>query len=201
MFHLIGDMSGTKTPKPAGPWRDSPERYGLVSRALHWGMAYLLIWQFLSILAWKIFGPVDWVKTVTSFGPSHGIVGLLVLPLVVIRALWALANRANRPAYDGQRAGRLAAVGHGSFYVLMFVIPALGLIRTYANGKGWNPWDLPLIPATGQEIGWLVAAINALHSPLSWLLSVLIIGHIVMAMVHRFLHRDGILARMTGPLR
>ncbi len=79
---------------------DSPERYGLVSRALHWGMAYLLIWQFFTILTWRVFGPAEWVKFVTSFGPYHGTVGLLVLPLVVIRAVWVLVNRKRRPPHE-----------------------------------------------------------------------------------------------------
>ncbi len=32
------------------------ERYGLVSCALHWVMAYILLWQFVMILSWK----TDW---------------------------------------------------------------------------------------------------------------------------------------------
>lgn len=30
---------------------DSPKRYGSFTRLLHWSMALLLIWQFLSALA------------------------------------------------------------------------------------------------------------------------------------------------------
>ena len=30
------------------PIQDSNDRYGTVSRVLHWGMALLLVWQFLS---------------------------------------------------------------------------------------------------------------------------------------------------------
>ncbi len=30
---------------------DSSSRYGLVSRALHWGMALLFVWQFSSAAA------------------------------------------------------------------------------------------------------------------------------------------------------
>lgn len=29
-------------------YKDDNERYGQVSRILHWGMALLLLWQFLS---------------------------------------------------------------------------------------------------------------------------------------------------------
>ncbi|MBM7326270.1 cytochrome b [Agrobacterium sp. S2] len=178
-------------------WMDSPKRYGLVSRALHWGMAYLLIWQFATILTWRIFGPAEWVKFVTAFGPYHGTVGLLVLPLVVIRALWVLVNRRRRPPHEAGWPGRIALAGHTALYGLMFAIPALALLRAYGGGKGWQPW----IPATGEEVAWLIAPANALHGPLSWCLSALIVGHILAALFHHFIRRDRILARMIGPLR
>ncbi|WP_425513696.1 cytochrome b [Agrobacterium rosae] len=97
---------------------DRPDRYGLVSRLLHWTMAYLLIWQFLVIVTWRLFGDRDWVTTVTSLGPGHGTVGLLVIGLVVIRATWALVNRKRRPVQSQSVSGRAAVAVHVSFYVL-----------------------------------------------------------------------------------
>ncbi|MCD4512139.1 cytochrome b [Brucella pseudogrignonensis] len=183
--------------RDVGIWMDSPDRYGLISRVLHWFIAYMLIWQFATILTWRIFGPAGWVKFVTSFGPYHGTVGLLVLPLVVLRALWMLINRRRRPPHEMGWAGRAALAGHVTLYLLMFAIPALALLRAYGSGKGWLPW----IPATGEEVAWLTGPANALHGPLSWCLSVLIVGHILAALFHRFIRKDGILARMVGPLR
>ncbi len=182
-------------------WLDTPRRYGIISRAMHWGMAYLLIWQFFSIFLWKAFGPAEWVKTVTSFGPYHGTVGLLIFPLVILRALWAWGNRTRRPRHEKSTMGRAARTGHVVLYLLMFAIPALALLRAYGNGKGWNPWGLPLIPATGEERWWLIAPANALHSTLSWLLAALIAGHIIMALFHAIIRKDGIFSRMAGPLR
>ncbi|NWJ27102.1 cytochrome b/b6 domain-containing protein [Rhizobium sp. RM] len=100
-------------------WLDSPGRYGLISRLLHWGMAYLLIWQFAVIVMWRVFGPADWVKSVTSFGPGHGAVGLLTIILVVIRVIWTRINRGRRPERASGWSGRAAAVVHFSFYGLI----------------------------------------------------------------------------------
>lgn len=194
-------MSGQETSPTSNIWMDSRERYGLVSRALHWGMSYLLIWQLFSITTWKVFGPAEWVKIVTSFGPYHGTVGLLVVGLVVLRAIWAFINRKRRPPYEVGGMGRVAFAGHVLLYALMFAIPALALLRAYGNGKGWSPWGLPLIPATGEEVEWMMAPANALHSLLAWGLFILIAGHILMALHHRAVDRNGISARMTGRLR
>jgi cytochrome b561 len=176
---------------------DSPDRYGLISRLLHWGKACLLIWQFAVILTWRIFGPADWVKSVTSIGPGHGTVGLLTILLVVIRVIWALINRGRRPVRASGWSGRAAAFVHFSFYGLMFIIPALALVRAYGNGRGFMPW----IPATGVRVEWMVAPANLLHGVLSWCLSALIAGHIAMALFHQLALKDGTLARMIGSVR
>ncbi len=177
-------------------WLDTPERYGSVSRLLHWTMAYLLIWQFIVILTWRLFGDTQWVRTVTSLGPGHGTVGLLVIVLVVIRAIWWTINRNRRPVQSTTVTGRAAVVVHASFYLLMFSIPVLALLRTYGSGKGWEPW----VASTGVEIPWMVALGDLLHGVLAWFLSILIGGHVVMALVHRFVWKDSTLRRMTSSL-
>lgn len=177
-------------------WLDTPERYGLVSRLLHWTMAYLLIWQFIVILTWRLFGDTQWVRTVTSLGPGHGTVGLVVIVLVIIRAIWWTVNRNRRPVQSTTVTGRAAVVVHASFYLLMFSIPALALLRAYGSGKGWEPW----IPASGVEIVWMIKPADLLHGFLAWGLLVLIAGHVVMALVHRFALNDQTLGRMAGKL-
>lgn len=178
-------------------WTDRPDRFGLTSRLFHWGMAYLLIWQFAVIITWRIFGPDNWVKTVTSYGPDHGTVGLLILVLVVFRAIWALVNRSRRQTKSSGFSGRVAVGVHICFYALMFIIPTLALMRAYGSGKGWAQW----IPMTGEEVPWLVAPANLLHGLLAWGLSILIAGHVTMALVHQFFWKDRTMSRMMGSLR
>lgn|SRR5690606_5170156 len=70
--------------------RDTPERYGTVSRIFHWTIALLVAWQ-----APKIFDRFDdgehWVGQ--TLVPWHISVGVLVLVLVVPRIFWALRIR------------------------------------------------------------------------------------------------------------
>lgn len=178
-------------------WVDTPERFGLTSRLLHWAMAYLLIWQFAVILTWRVFGPENWVKTVTSFGPDHGMVGLLILVLVVIRAIWGLLNRSRRPAKSSGLSGRASLAVQICFYGLMFLIPALALLRAYGSGKGWLPW----IPVTGVVMPSMVAPADLLHGLLAWGLSILIAGHVAMALIHYVVWKDATMSRMMGSLR
>lgn len=83
----------------------------------------------------------------------------------------------------------------------MFAIPALAILRSYGNGKGWAQWGIEIVPATGLQIGWMIARSDVLHGLLSWLLCILIAGHIAMALVHGLVLKDNVLSRMVGPLR
>lgn len=179
-------------------WKDTPGYYGSVSRLLHWGMAYLLLWQFIMVLSWRAFGSSELLITVSQFGPNHGTVGLLIIVLVALRAAWAFANRRHRPPHSPGWSGRASFAAHVLLYLLMFVIPAFALLRVYGSGKGWSPWGIALIPETGVEVSWMVTPANMTHSLLAWLLCCLIAGHILAALFHRFVLRDLILGRMIG---
>ncbi|MGI6245695.1 MAG: cytochrome b [Pseudochelatococcus sp.] len=195
-------MTAREDEEPAvSIWTDSRERYGLVSRALHWGMACMLIWQFVISLSWRIFGPSDLLRTIASLGPYHGTVGVLTIALVTIRTVWASVNRMRRPRREASRQGMIAQAVHVSFYFLMFTIPFLALLRAYGSGKGRVQWGVWIVPPTGEEIRWMIAPADALHGVLSWLLGILIVGHIAMAFHHHLIRRNRMLFRMIGPLR
>jgi len=116
----------------------------------------------------------------------------------VLRLLWALVERRRRPAYADTLLGRLARIGHVAMYVLMLIVPTLGLMRQYGSGRGFAPWGVALMENTGVRVDWMMAPANAVHGTLGWLLLVLIAGHTVMAFVHHFSLKDGTLRRMFG---
>ncbi|WP_165857033.1 cytochrome b [Marinobacter sp. JSM 1782161] len=159
--------------------RDNAERYGQVSRWLHWGMALLILWQFLSATAHALLSdtPVE-----EFLWATHKPLGFLLLILVVIRALWALSNLSSRPA----SINALAKLGHVGLYGLLFVVPALALLRQYGSGRAFDPFGIPLFAGfEGDEIAWMVEPGNWLHSWLGWLMLVTIVGHIAMVIHHR----------------
>ncbi|UFN50380.1 cytochrome b [Roseomonas sp. OT10] len=174
---------------------DTPAAYGRVTRVLHWGMAVLLAWMFLTATARALFWDVPLVR---SLWWTHASTGFLVFILALVRVSWAVANRHRRPPKDPSLLGRLATLGHGLLYTLMLVIPALGLLRAYGFGRGFAPFGLPLFPPLPERIPALMAPANAVHGLLGWCLLALVAGHVAMALVHAFAWRDGLLARMAG---
>ncbi|KAK51790.1 cytochrome b [Bordetella bronchiseptica] len=169
---------------------DSKVRYGSVSRTLHWLMALLITWQVLKIFD-RIEDGEHWVGQVLV--PWHVSIGTLLLLLVVLRVIWATTQRNNRPEQDPATAG-LVRLGHFVLYAAMALMPITGILTMIGNGYGWSAFGVELA-AKGEEVGWM-ASLGSLHSPIAWLLLVMIIGHIGIALAHRFIKKDDVLGRM-----
>ncbi len=174
---------------------DNGLHYGLVSRWLHWATAALLGWQFLGVAVGAVLGrgPVS-----DFWSGTHTGVGVLVLALAVLRGGWGLMNLKRRPSMRGDHSGRLAVVGHLSLYALMIVLPTLALVRHLASEWPLSLFGWQVSAGREPEIEWLTAPGNALHSLLAWVLLAAIAGHIGMTLVHRYVWKDGVAARMLG---
>lgn len=185
---------------PAGAlsFRDSPVAYGQMSRFLHWSIAALLLYQFLGMGLRAIFDKQPWLSPFVSY---HQPVGTVLFVLIVMRVIWALSNRANRPAHGSDFLGRAASVGHGLIYVVMLAVPAIALVRAYGNDRVFAPFGFTVFPAQQPPVTWAVDLGGALHGELGWVLGVLVLGHVAMVGIHESMWRDGTLARMKGPGR
>jgi cytochrome b561 len=174
-------------------WLDTPQRYGRISRAFHWLMAALFAWQFAGALLYVAIGDTALTRFV---GGSHFTLGFTLFVLVLLRGLWGLANVARRPPHPG-RLGRAAVAGHAFIYLLMVLTPGLALLRQYGSGKPFTPYGLPLMPGRDTKIAWMVAPGDLLHHWLGFTLLVVVLGHATMALIHRRVRQEDVLARMA----
>lgn len=181
------------------PWHDTPERYGRISRLLHWLTAALVIIQLTVTISWGIFGKTPWTVQLAQVAP-HGAVGLMILIVIVIRSLWRFHQRHQRPALDKHFSGRIAHAVHHLFYILLWLIPGLALLRHYGRNRALEFYNIELIPAAGREISWLMTPADLLHGVMAWLLLALVIGHVAMVGVHQWLWKDKTLNKMAGRL-
>lgn len=188
----ISSAEAAREPAPA-VWRDTPQRYGRVSRFFHWLMAGLFAWQFAGALLYVGLGDTALTRFV---GGSHFTLGATLFVLVLLRGAWGLANLPHRPPHRG-RLGRAAVAGHGVIYALMVVVPGLALLRQYGSGKPFTPYGLPVMPGRDDRIAWMVAPGDLLHHWLAFLLLAVLAGHVAMALLHHALWKDDVLARMT----
>lgn len=171
--------------------RNARQRYDSISRLFHWVMAFLIGWQLLKIFD-RIAEGEHWVGQ--TLVPAHVSIGTLLLVLVVLRIVWAAKQRDQRPVQDPATAVAVKA-GHFLLYAGMVLMPVTGILYLVGNGHGLGAFGLELI-AKGEEIAWM-ASLGSLHSPIAWILLVLIVGHIGIALYHHFIRKDGVLQRMA----
>lgn len=112
--------------------KDTPERYGTVSRVLHWGMAALFAAQFLSAAAhWALPRENGVRETLWSY---HTPLGITLFLLVLLRGVWGIINLPKRPPQSGL-FGQAAVAGHLAIYAFMIIVPAVRLLA--AAGETW----------------------------------------------------------------
>ncbi|MBQ9601815.1 MAG: cytochrome b/b6 domain-containing protein [Neisseriaceae bacterium] len=167
--------------------KDTLEYYGTISRLFHWltvlGYAFIVY----TIIAWKM--DEDNLGLISV----HQSVGFLLFVLTILRIIWVIVQRKTRP-----RNSKLAHIGHGVIYLLILLIPLLGILRQYGGArKNLEVFGITVLPTASNKIEFLTQLGNTLHGKLGMLLFLLIIGHIVMAIVHQ-IRGEKILNRMLG---
>lgn len=173
---------------------DSPNRFGLVSRALHWSMAALFSLQFLSAAAHAALPRENALRELLWI--YHADLGVTLFLLLLVRGAWGLWNLRNRPAHSGL-IGKAASAGHVALYALMAIVPAVRLLAAAGGTRGLSYFGISVSPAREAALPWTQLAAEW-HGEMGWILAFLVLGHIAMAIVwHRLILRDDVLQQMA----
>ncbi|MCR6475526.1 cytochrome b [Variovorax sp. ZS18.2.2] len=135
----------------------------------------------------------------------HKWLGVCLLLATVLRVAWRIRH-APPPPLDGVMKSLevlAARAVHFLLYALCFLVPLSGWAYTTAEGRPvvlFGRFPLPdFVPVNPA----LADVLKITHHWLAWTLSALILLHIAAALKHRFVDRDGVLARMlpSSPFR
>ena len=182
--------------------RDSPTRWGPVSRALHWSMAALVLFQ-LGLGTWMVRR--DDLLVRFAWTQTHKSWGTVVFVLAVVRVVWRLANR-TRPALPPgtpRWQARAARASHGLLYLGLLVMPVSGWVMASASPTQdllamqnlvFGRWPLP-DPWVPGDAG-LEAAAHTVHVASAILLAAVLALHAGAALWHHVIRRDRVLAAM-----
>lgn len=171
--------------------KNSAERFGLISRLLHWGIAGLVV--VMLSLGLRLEDMQPGLANLWLYG-LHKSLGILTLSLMVIRILWHLHSPPPRPIGGGWQA-RAARVTHLAIYALLLAIPLSGWVASAATGIDvviFDRWTLPPIAPVSPL--WEERAF-ALHDVLTKVLILLLFLHMGAAL-KREMDGDGTLRRM-----
>jgi len=170
------------------------EDYGAVAKLFHWTILALIALQFT--IGWLMpdirrgMQPETWMNL-------HLSIGLLILTLMSLRALWRLVHGAPPPEATLPQWQRFAAgLVHLLLYLVVFALTMTGWF--FASMRGWTITAFGMVPvprlvAEGSQIG---SALGRWHGTLTWVLLAIIGAHVAAALAHAFVFRDGVMRRM-----
>jgi cytochrome b561 len=170
--------------------------YTLTARILHWITAALVL----------IMVPIGVAMANADFGGAqdtlyhlHRSIGVLLLPIVVIRLIYRLRNPAPPLPADIPWIQQLAAhMTHWGLYTLLIVQPVVGWIATSAYRAPilffWL-FEVPPIWPVDQAFSERMFAV---HRLIGIAIVLLVCAHVGAALFHHFIRKDRVLMRMVS---
>ena len=175
--------------------RTSAPRYDGVQRGLHWIMAALI---FLAIAAGvgATFLEKGSPERAQMF-MIHRSLGMTALTLAAFRVVYRVV--AGAPPYAeplGRLTNAAAHAGHFALYLLMIALPVTGYLNTAAAGRPVPWFGVFEWPNIAPQDKALAASATQAHYWLAWAIGAVLALHFLAVLWHRYVKRDGVLARM-----
>jgi len=176
-------------------WSNDEQRYGLVTKALHWATALLILG--LVALGWWMVDLSYFDRWYTRALAWHRAFGLAVFVLGVLTLMWHRVSLPPGPQASLRAWERKAATGmHHLLLLLVLAIPASGYVISTSAGQGIDVFGWFEVPAIGAVGPRLRDVAIDVHFYLAYAILALVGLHAGAALKHQFIDRDGTLARM-----
>ena len=193
--------------------RNTTDRWGSLTKTLHWTIALLIAFEvpvgFLMAATYGAGFRDEDVKVVhVILAQVHYTIGFAVLLLVALRLFWRKRNPV--PALPPRQSAYqrwLARVNHWAFYILLVLIPLSGWSAISVLGDtaqfGVTPiwlfgWDImpAILPQRPLDDPFGYGFVASIHRYGIYVGGALLALHVLAALWHHLLRRDGILLRM-----
>lgn len=176
-------------------YRNSPEKYGAVSKAFHW-LTSLTVIALLCVGLYMTNAGKS--ASLFSLYDLHKSFGICVLTATFLRVLWHVYSK--KPALvDSMKPWeKLAAnAGHLFLYVCLFGMPLSGWLMSSAYGRSVKVFGFgPLPDLVAKDESGLAPKLSGVHEYLAWALIAMILLHAGAALKHHFIDKDVTLKRM-----
>jgi cytochrome b561 len=173
-------------------FRPAVLQYGRAAIALHWIMAVLIVVVgTLGLLhdSWPRRTQAFWINL-------HALIGLAVWVLIIVRSWWRLRQPPPAlPPEIGLLTRRLSYAVHLLLYLLVFVIPLVGIVTFIWHGRAFD-FGLFKVDFGVRSDRTIFHPTEDLHGYLAYALFALIGLHVLAALWHQFVRRDRLLQRM-----
>ncbi|MGB2818418.1 MAG: cytochrome b [Burkholderiaceae bacterium] len=170
-------------------------RYDRVAMALHWIIAVGVLSQ-IALGWWMIDIPKQPPGVRAYWFNVHKSIGITLGVLIVLRLSWRLTHRPpDLPASAAAWQARAARASHALLYVCMLAMPLAGYFGSVFSGYPIKYFGVTL-PAWGWKDEALKDLFSAMHFTAALVFMLLIAVHVLAALKHWLIDRDGVFHRM-----
>ena len=179
--------------------RNTDERYGWMTKLLHWTGVLLIANQFV-VAAIMLTTPADGTTAGVAQGGWynwHKSIGLIAFAVVLARFVWR--TTASLPDWAPHLSARERRAIHWverGLYLGMFLMPVSGFVFVMAGDFGVNlfsTWELPRVISPNQGLATFA---RWTHTGTAWLLGLAILTHWTIVARHQWRHHDRYVHRM-----
>ena len=170
--------------------------YTQTGKLLHWLVAGMIICQYvLAELAAEQASPLAQLALLAN----HKSVGITILVLAIVRVLWRWRNPPPAlPASMPKWQQRTSNVSHAALYLLLFILPISGWMLSSASAYAVSWFNLFTLPDLVDASADLKETLALMHEIFAKALFLIALLHILAALKHGFIDRDGVLSRMVS---
>jgi cytochrome b561 len=173
--------------------RTDRSRWSPVAKTFHWVMALLILGN--GAFAFWMDGLKPSMQKINMFA-LHKSIGLTVLALFLLRALWRAVEHRPVDAPAPRWQALLAHGVHGLLYMLIVALPLTGWLFNSAHGFPLQYFKQFNLPALVDKDEHLSQVFGTVHVYLFWFLLLVLALHVAGALKHHFVDRDDTLRRM-----
>jgi len=173
-------------------------RWHPASIALHWLLASMILG---SLAVGLVMTELPLSPTRLKLYNWHKWAGVTILALSAVRLLWRLTHRAPPDLPMPPWQSRAAHALHAALYGLFFAVPLAGWAYSSAAGFPVVLFGvLPLPDFVAPDRAWS-DSLKPVHRWLAYALAALVALHVLAALKHHVIDRDGLLLRMMPARR
>ena len=175
----------------------SADRYSRGAVILHWLIAVLIVLNYVAAWVSEDMPKEDKMQVMAN----HKAIGITILLLTVLRIVWRLTHKAP-PLIESLKAweAAMARVTHAALYFLMLAVPVAGWGLHSAFSKGapvgiFGLFGFPALPVGSDKP--TIGMFHELHEVFATLMLLLVVLHVLAALKHQFMDKDGTLRRIA----
>ena len=147
----------------------------------------------LGIYNWQL---TEEVSPRTFYFNLHKSVGVTLLGLIVLRIIWRITHRPPALLNSLSAAEKnLATAGHHALYLLMVLLPLSGVLMALYSKYGLKWFCMDLF--AGLDNPGMRDTFKEAHEVLGVLMLIVIAVHILGAIKHKLIDKDGTMDRMS----